>query len=444
MIVEEGKKIENLYIAVEGSLAKLKGSQSIVQKEEIYPTLISMSNKYVKTLVNEPNSGSGKETISTIRKKSMTITKLHAFPTQLFKPYEGRKLIDVSEIEKTEHCGFYDKSVGQTYLDTVVSMSEILLLKIPLSKFLICLDQISQAKVKELEDEIRKLPCFDLPIFQQEKQKFTSLVLAMNLKKKKRGDFIYKQNDKSTSLYVLKKGDVKLSKETNLFVENPNNLYTNRVKLLIEEKEDSKKNSPQKETERKQEEALLPYADLRQLYNYQPKTKAIEIGILSAFCLFGEEENFEKKNRETDAVCSSLEVLYYEISLKKVEEIIGLKHMPAFLEELKRSSKNKVLYRQSQYANTIHFENKSNLDYFYYEGEEEKKGDKRFRITKFNKLITPEKRKAESSKVPSKFPTPAFFTSFNFNKMNDQNPEQNRRIIIDNYDDVIEVKPTKN
>ena len=33
---------------------------------------------------------------------------------------------------------------------------------------------------------------------------------------------------------------------------------------------------------------------------------------------------------------------------------------------MKQCSKNKVLYRQSQYANTINFENKNNLDYFYY------------------------------------------------------------------------------
>ena len=57
---------------------------------------------------------------------------------------------------------------------------------------------------------------------------------------------IYKQNDKSTSLFILKKGDVKLSKETNLFMENPNNLYTNRVKLLIEDSEGSKRSSPEK------------------------------------------------------------------------------------------------------------------------------------------------------------------------------------------------------
>lgn len=114
---------------------------------------------------------------------------------------------------------------------------------------------------------------------------------------------------------------------------------------------------------------MLPYADLRNLYNYQPKKKNIEIGILSPFCLFGEEEHLEKKNRETDAICSSLEVVYYEINLRRIEEILGIKHFPAFIEELKKLSKNKVLYRQTQYANTIHFENKSNLDYFYFEGE---------------------------------------------------------------------------
>lgn len=63
---------------------------------------------------------------------------------------------------------------------------------------------------------------------------------------------------------------------------------------------------------------MLPYADLRTLYNYQPKKKTLDIGLLSPFCIFGEEEYLGKKERETNAFCSSTEVIYYEIPFKKI------------------------------------------------------------------------------------------------------------------------------
>lgn len=56
--------------------------------------------------------------------------------------------------------------------------------------------------------------------------------MALVMKKKKRGDCLYRQNDKSTSLFILQKGDVKLTKHTSLFEENPNDLYVNRMNLL--------------------------------------------------------------------------------------------------------------------------------------------------------------------------------------------------------------------
>jgi CRP-like cAMP-binding protein len=51
-------------------------------------------------------------------------------------------------------------------------------------------------------------------------------------KRKKRGEYIYHQNDPVTHIYLLKRGEVKLAKETKLFEEDPNNLYMNRVKLM--------------------------------------------------------------------------------------------------------------------------------------------------------------------------------------------------------------------
>lgn len=41
----------------------------------------------------------------------------------------------------------------------------------------------------------------------------------------------------------------------------------------------------------------LPYADLESMYNFMPSTKNIEIGTLTAFCIFGEEEILSGKKR---------------------------------------------------------------------------------------------------------------------------------------------------
>ena len=40
----------------------------------------------------------------------------------------------------------------------------------------------------------------------------------------------------------------------------------------------------------KKEEDILPFANLTSLYNYRPMKKLIEIGVVSSFGLFGEEE----------------------------------------------------------------------------------------------------------------------------------------------------------
>lgn len=44
--------------------------------------------------------------------------------------------------------------------------------------------------------------------------------------------------------------------------------------------------------------------------------------------------------------------------------------MPVFVRGLKHEAKDKVLHRQSHFANTINLLNQKNLNYFYYEGEE--------------------------------------------------------------------------
>ena len=83
-------------------------------------------------------------------------------------------------------------------------------------------------------------------------------------------------------------------------MENPNSLYIDRVQLLNDlYKKDDKHQDRQEmiETERKKKKAVLPYADLTTLYNYRPMKKVLEIGVLSPFCIFGEEEHIEDKIR---------------------------------------------------------------------------------------------------------------------------------------------------
>jgi hypothetical protein len=51
---------------------------------------------------------------------------------------------------------------------------------------------------------------------------------------------------------------------------------------------------------------MLPYANLTTMYNFRPMKKMIEIGVVTPFSLFGDEEFGVKKQRDTNAICSSL------------------------------------------------------------------------------------------------------------------------------------------
>lgn len=82
--------------------------------------------------------------------------------------------------------------------------------------------------------------------------------------------------------------------------------------MLEEELAKKKSNLPRpryeiREIEAKKASATLPYADLTSMFGYQPKTKSIEIGTISEFCLFGEQELIydqkQTKKRQTSAVC---------------------------------------------------------------------------------------------------------------------------------------------
>ena len=99
------------------------------------------------------------------------------------------------------------------------------------------------------------------------------------------------------------------------------------------------------------------------------------------------------------------------------------------MEAVKNSMKEKVRYRQSAYAATINFENKSNLKYFY---EGEHSSGKKDLITKVNSRIIEENRessrkvvnsniesekKGQLSLDTSRTEVPPSFNSFNFHRM---------------------------
>ena len=75
---------------------------------------------------------------------------------------------------------------------------------------------------------MKNIPCFS----NLEEEKLKDVILSMKLCKRKKNDVIYYQGNVSETLYVLVKGNIKLVKKTSLFKENPNDLYTDRRKLV--------------------------------------------------------------------------------------------------------------------------------------------------------------------------------------------------------------------
>ena len=71
--------------------------------------------------------------------------------------------------------------------------------------------------------------------------------------------------------------------------------------------------------EKKVKNSVLPYADLSKMYGFRPSKKLIDIGVMTPFCIFGEEEYLMGKKRDTNAQCHSIDVEYYELSIKKAE-----------------------------------------------------------------------------------------------------------------------------
>ena len=61
----------------------------------------------------------------------------------------------------------------------------------------------------------------------------------------------------------------------------------------------------------------------------------------------------------------------------------------------------------------MHFQNTANLNYFYLEDGKGDKSPKRVKLDRINQRVEPKIAKEGSDITP----TPAYFTTFNFNKM---------------------------
>lgn len=231
----------------------------------------------------------------------------------------------------------------------------------------------------------------------------------MKLMRRKKNDVLYQQGEAAELLYVLIDGQIKLTKQADLFRENPNDFYVDRRELLRNVNREAR--AVQGRNAKKKEEEVLPFANLTQLYNYRPVRKEIDIAVLSSFGLLGEEELIYRTPRETTAQIASLEASYYQIEFKKVLEILGAKNVEKFRETLENSVSKKILYRQHEFAEHIEFENRANLTYFYLEGEQSSKPPRKLRLDRINETMAP--RSARDSRSHA----PAFYTTFNFNKM---------------------------
>lgn len=58
----------------------------------------------------------------------------------------------------------------------------------------------------------------------------------MKLIKKSKNGMVYSQGDTAEMIYLLVDGQLKMSKEADLFKENPNNLYADRRRLMQQHK----------------------------------------------------------------------------------------------------------------------------------------------------------------------------------------------------------------
>ena len=77
---------------------------------------------------------------------------------------------------------------------------------------------------------------------------------------------------------------------------------------------------------------------------------------------------------------------------------------------MEKSLRKVILYRQNEYAQKVNWENKQNLDYFYYENDKVKESPRKYKLEKINNKIGEMKSEMKgktteirSSSIPNEF-----------------------------------------
>lgn len=151
---------------------------------------------------------------------------------------------------------------------------------------MVSLEAALKEKIKKIASILKTIPCFGV----LDIDRLNLVIQSMNLRKRKKFEYVYRQGDKSTSFYLLTEGEIKITKETNLFEENPNILYGDRRKLVEESLIENRREVDKVERifiDKKVKKSMLPYANLTSMYNYRPLKKLIEIGVVTPPTLFG-------------------------------------------------------------------------------------------------------------------------------------------------------------
>ena len=203
------------------------------------------------------------------------------------------------------------------------------------------------------------------------------MVERLCLIRKRKGEFVYREGEPFECIYLLFSGNIKITKTVDLFREDPNSLYLDRATL------------------NKGKSEILPFANLSAVYNYKPRSKLVELGVLSDEGIFGEEEYFSGSERQVNAQVSSLEATYYEISLKELESWLPEKKglIDDFTKAIYRNrTEKKILFRQKRLADILDLEYKKGIDYFYIEeGDRQLQPASKFGIAKVNEIVSTRK-----------------------------------------------------
>jgi CRP-like cAMP-binding protein len=234
---------------------------------------------------------------------------------------------------------------------TLAAKEVIAVFTLPLEVFYESLLHNYHSKLNQKLKLFRKIPIFE----SFENSKLRTLIEKLSIVEMKKNEYVYREGEEPRCFYMLIDGEVEISKTIGIFNENPNNFYKNRIQVSREKMNHQLK--------------ILPYANFNGVYNYQPEQKVITLAQINPICIFGEEEIIDLKERQVNAKVLSLSAQLYEIHLEDIEELCnkmiganGERKMTLvdFLLMMEESvTLKKILFRQSQLSDLVHYENKN-------------------------------------------------------------------------------------